>query len=340
MLSPRLIIKKIKDLIRVYNNRPLFLYRIHHYLRIPVSRSVSEHYAKKNMVEYAAKGLNPLWFETYDGSNQICHPDILKIDSDVWMIATPYPYGLEEYENPCLFYGDSIENLKPIDWNPIARPMKNGYGSHLSDPCLFYDEKLFCIYRDTLNYGNRIENRICYRIFDKDKGVSDEKVILSSFDDGLLSPSVVKINGERVLFFVSYIDSSLKLFQKKLSNDMSILDGREVRINNLDKEWKVWHIDLKVINGKIIGLFLIRLVSEFKLIMVRYDYELSCFTVIDDIVVPEAVASQISHCYKSCIIQDGNKILFNFRDKNSVYVTLLLSYGGNDEHKCKYVKYG
>lgn len=39
---------------------------------------------------------------TYDGSGQACHPTVSVFQGKTFMACTPYPYGQDFYENPCL----------------------------------------------------------------------------------------------------------------------------------------------------------------------------------------------------------------------------------------------
>lgn len=88
---------------------------------------------------------------TYDGSDQAVHPDIIYFAGKYWLVVTPYPYGMEEYENPSLYCGTSINSLLSISQNPIDRQKRHEIGSHLSDPCIFeYNNELICVYRENM----------------------------------------------------------------------------------------------------------------------------------------------------------------------------------------------
>ena len=83
--------------------------------------------------------LQALAVDTYDGSNQVVHPDValssLSGADDVpRLIITPYPWGNASFENPSLYEGNGREVwFAPATvTNPIVKPTR-GY---LSDPDL------------------------------------------------------------------------------------------------------------------------------------------------------------------------------------------------------------
>lgn len=327
-LSIRTVLSKCRDLLAAADNKPYFFYRVKHYLKRNVSIRRAKKWAQTNKRFYASKGIEAIWFETYDGSDQLCHPDIAFWKGYYWMVATPYPYGMEEYENPSVFFGKSILDMCPIKNNPVALPSKKGYGSHLSDPCLFCeDQYLYCFYRDTINNGDSIENRICYVKTEKNISFSDEKILLSSFEDGLLSPAVLHVGAELCLFYVSYIGDELSLLKAKLSENMTVEKESVKNVLSKDIEWDIWHFDAKETDGEIEFLLLKRAVNDrkiFKLQKAFFDLEAQQIVLKEDVFLPEELQSVMAHPYKSCIIPNSNKILLSFRDNNSIYVTKVI----------------
>lgn len=86
--------------------------------------------------------LHALALETYDGSDQAVHPDHVRLPVD-WqgatqaLLATPYPFGNANFENPSYYTGyDEEEWTVPSGLtNPIVRPS----GGYLSDPDALFD---------------------------------------------------------------------------------------------------------------------------------------------------------------------------------------------------------
>lgn len=320
------IFKKLSDMSNLFiHNNPLFVYRFHHYIKTNVSKRIAMKYSKKNREFYAHKNIELIWNDTYDCSCQVCHPDIAFWNNEYWMVGTPYPYGLEEYENPSLWHGKSVKELKPYNIAPIAFPTKRGYGSHLSDPCLsVIENNLWCFYRDTVNLGNgTTKNRFCYKVLTSLGNLSDEKELLSSEKDGLLSPAVVLVGKSLFLFFVSYVDTELIVKMSEVNNGV-VDDIVYMNISNIEDDWDVWHFDLKNYYGNIVGLFLLRNKNnktEFKLKKGIIDIRLKTIELTEDIPVEKVLDDFVLHPYKSCLYPDDkNKMLLSYRDKNAVYI--------------------
>lgn len=94
---------------------------------------------------------------TYDGSDEMVHPDALVFPhqwhgSRFWYVATPYPRGNSVFENPSGYSGSGS-----ADWNallgvanPLAMPVS---GAYLSDPDVSFDpvlDELRVYYRQTV----------------------------------------------------------------------------------------------------------------------------------------------------------------------------------------------
>jgi hypothetical protein len=92
---------------------------------------------------------NAIDIATYDGSNQVCHPSVCKYNNSFFLACTPYPYGCEEYENPCIYemtWEGSSSHLA-LAFGPIVKPQKLRY-EYYSDPCIFQcGDELFCAFR-------------------------------------------------------------------------------------------------------------------------------------------------------------------------------------------------
>jgi len=330
-LSVKEILFKGKDMISAAQNPPFFRYRVNHYLKKPVPFKQAKKWANKNRRFYADKGIETIWFETYDGSDQVCHPDIAIWNAQYWMVATPYPYGMEEYENPSLLCGSQMTDMRPVNGNPIASPSQKGYGSHLSDPCLLADGgNLYCFYRDTVNHGESVENRICYKTMCEDLRLSSEKVLMTSFEDGLLSPAVLRVENELCLFYVSYMHGECLLTQSVLSEDMTIKPASAKTILSPSDDWNTWHFDVKATDDGIAFLLLQRSKKDrkkFKLQKGCFDLDTRQIIIKEDVRLPGELREVMEHPYKSCMIPNSNQLLLSFRDKNAVYVTKIIEMG-------------
>lgn len=97
------MIKKLVNFALRIFNPPFFRYSVYHNLRKDVSKEVACKIWKKNKKQYLAEERDFV-VDSYDGSNQWVHPDVSFFDGLYWFVATPYPYGMEEYENPCVYF--------------------------------------------------------------------------------------------------------------------------------------------------------------------------------------------------------------------------------------------
>jgi hypothetical protein len=94
---------------------------------------------------------------TYDGSNQVVHPDLVAFATPWhgqrhWLAITPYPNSQSQFENPSLYVSErgGAWEAAPGVVNPIART-SSGY---LSDPDLVYNaarDELWLYYREDEN---------------------------------------------------------------------------------------------------------------------------------------------------------------------------------------------
>ena len=103
-----------------------------------------------------------LSFRTYEGSGQVVHPDVLRLEGprrrDFWLALTPYPWADEKLENPSIYRSpDGIEWSEPAPGvNPVAaRPPFD----HNCDPDLAWqDEELHLFWLETQRRGYRPDN--------------------------------------------------------------------------------------------------------------------------------------------------------------------------------------
>lgn len=319
---------KFFSLIQTLDNPSCLKYRIHHYIQKTVTVVDAERIAHRNKLFYQNKNLDLIWLNGYDGSFQCCHPDMTFWQNKYWLIATPYPYGMEEYENPCLFSGENISELFPIMNEPIAFPFMKGYGNHLSDPCLLaVDDKLFCFYRDTVNRNGEIENRIFYKTYDTEKKWSDAQLVVSSKEDGILSPAIIAEKDGYFMYFVSFKDKKLKFHRGTLNNKFELISDDECPCRNCPEDMDFWHIGITKEEDGYKGLFLFRGKSNpgnFQLYKAVYDETAKIWEVTAKIDLPSKLLGIIDIPYKSCFIPGKNGILLSFRDVNSRYGMMVM----------------
>lgn len=92
-----------------------------------------------------------LTIPTYDGKNQVVHPDIMLRNGVFYMTITPYPWSNADHENPSIYVSsDGLHFSPPAKGvNPLVQHPDNGYND---DPDLVFNEeseKFFIYYNET-----------------------------------------------------------------------------------------------------------------------------------------------------------------------------------------------
>ena len=211
-MSISVLANKLIVLLGTLKNPFFFLYRVCHYLNKDVPHWIAMSIYKKNLKEYKKECSEEFLIGTYDGSGQAVHPDMAYLNNQYWLVITPYPYGMEEYENPCIYHGEDLKNLV-CPQAPIAIQRKHTQGVHLSDPCFAVNgNKLYCYYRESERKGEREENTIWgipYNNLEKKWGESS--LLLDSIDDKILSPAMIFDNdGKLRIYYVSTIKNKFR----------------------------------------------------------------------------------------------------------------------------------
>ena len=126
---------------------------------------------------------------TLDGSNQCVHPDVVRFLGELYIAYTPYPYGIDFYENPEIAVLDQYGKWIQLEDDTIAKA-GNIEKFYCSDPFLYADDDcLFYFYRIT---DKEIDPKssICYTVFDGKKWHS-EKILTRKFDQDYISPFIL-----------------------------------------------------------------------------------------------------------------------------------------------------
>ncbi len=312
------------------SNPPFFLYRIYHYLNRFVPNRLANYIYKRNKKEYEREGVSDFLLDTFDGSGQSVHPDIAFFRGLYWLTVTPYPYGMEEYENPCIYQGCDLSNLK-VPKAPIAIQHKHTQGTHLSDPCFATNKgTLYCYYRESERKGDIEEHTIWgIQYSESNKCWSEPVLMLDSVDDKILSPAFLfDKEGEQIVFYVSSLNGKYSLVSTKVKSVIEPLT--EHRINGAPEDYYLWHIGITNIidihkdnsdSRDLAGLFLFKSKQTgggMRLYETRNDGVAPDWYVIREVEMPNEIKDIVAFPYKSCYIPKQNgKILLSFRDKKS-----------------------
>ena len=325
--------KRLLSLVKAIRNPPFFLYRLFHYLRIFVPRPISTLIASCNINDYKNGRKNEIIISTYDGSCQAVHPDIIMINNGYWLCITPYPYGMEEYENPCVCKFDKLSNQIDCSNSPIAWPKKHSYGFHLSDPCIFFDGKdIGCLFRDTWRANGQSFNALCLSYYDKHEW-SEPIMLLSSTYDPLLSPALLIDDNGYYLIYTALNNN--KLLLREFKKDCQLVRSLEITCDGLPQGYSVWHISIVFNNNldklwcgnsSLLGVFLLRNGAEFKLYLASALDSRSNWSIDREVVLPDWFKTDVKIVYKSCFIPNTKELLVSFRDKYDRYRFCIVSY--------------
>lgn len=309
-------------------NPPLFYYRLHHYMNVPVTKEKAIKFRKKSRYGLKFENASILDFATYDGSGQAVHPNCLFFYGKLWCVLTPYPYGMEEYENPCIYFGDTLDNLSEYANNPISVRRKNAHGTHLSDPVLFsFNDRLYCCYRSTeKKETGLINNAILYKeiiIKDNEINLSKEGQIIASTDNQLLSPAFFTSENNIVLAFPDFFNSNDSLLGYCITDSLTVKDPFVMKCINVPDGYGIWHIDVKNDGNQIKGLFLLKDIKkgrDFKLFFSRMvEVNKGIWELEREIVIPKSIDRIKMHLYKSSFIPNSEDIILSIKDKKSRY---------------------
>ena len=311
-------------LAREVKNPPLFLYHLFHYINKLVPYPVAKKIANRNEYQFAKQLTGDLIVITADGSNQVVHPDIDIYKDGVAFICTPYPYAMEEYENPCLFYGKNINSLEPV-LCPLDVQSKHTQGVHMSDPCVVTSgNKLLCIYRETQYKDDYIYLKEI-SINGSDVESSERVLLLSTKGEYVLSPAVLITDTEMLMYHVhtNKYTSQLILNNFNLKN-YKFIEKQILSIESEPKGYYLWHIGVNAADCKknietdssMRGLFLYvdqKDNKHLKLFMSE-SVDGSCWRIASEVMIPESIKQIIKFPYKSCYNPEDGRILLSFRD--------------------------
>ena len=232
-----------------------------------------------------------------------------------YLTATPFPYSINTYENPCVYVQKSETEYEMIH-GPIEYPESSGK-DYLNDPCLYTDEELIIFYRHTfVESGRETKNLLMLsKSFD---GLSWSKptILLRDGGDTLLSPAVIYLNNQYILFYVKKIDEEYHIMQRSGTMYNLWREEHRCQILGLPEDYMVWHISVSKIDGILKGLFTVRnKFGEYKLFLTDYSETLN-WVVDKEIKLREIDYSKIRITYKSTFCQDGSFIIAVRDDKN------------------------
>jgi hypothetical protein len=182
---------------------------------------------------------------------QYAHPDIVFHDGRFLLAATPYPFGIDLYENPEVF-----ESIDGKAWSlafSVHLAVREKRYQHLSDPDLFFYNNIpYLIYRKCKRSGpNAYDELYLQKIT---LGVPSPRLLLIDTKGSLLSPSAVVLMDCILLFAVSNMTGKAGILKRYIIDmDFQVQGCVDVTIEAAN----VWHIDIIPWEGRLVGVFLL-----------------------------------------------------------------------------------
>lgn len=193
---------------------------------------------------------------TYDGLDQSTHPTICKYNGIYYLAATPFPYGNDLYENPCVYKSKDGEHFAPIEGGyPLVKPSEHDQLIYLSDPYLYVEkDKLCLIYRECAYYDNDSYIANLYKIeMDKEDKWS-KPVKIFECCSGAMSPCLTTEGEKQFLYYVSFSGNNTILMKKSIDDD----EEETVLVEGIPFDMMLWHIDIfRMEDSTVTGLFTI-----------------------------------------------------------------------------------
>ena len=202
--------------------------------------------------EPVIEGPRPVLLETFDGSGQVVHPDVVSTPRG-WgarrrhLAITPYPFGRAEKENPSVFEGDDGEQwaIPGGATNPVALPTA---GTYLSDPDQLWipeSRELWMYYREVTATDNVI---LLTRSSDGAQW-SPAVEIVRAASHQIVSPTVVR-RGPRDWMMWSVNSGTVgcraptTTVELRRSED-GVAWSAPVTVPLVQPGWWLWHIDVQ-----------------------------------------------------------------------------------------------
>ena len=295
---------------------------------------ISYQIKKTNEKYYFNHKIDKIQIKTYDGSDQVVHPDVVFWRDTYWLVCTPYPYSIDSYENPSIYKGDTPYSFfAPQDCiNPVALPSQIKVGNHISDPCIYdYHDKLYVIYRDTTKDCDIFYQRL-YSVSSVDGSIwSDPLLIASSNTDSLISPAIITNERELYLYHIRLTtEFGGDLVFSSSMDGQSFNNESHINCSNIPTNMTIWHIAILTSHNYskklpanddayyLIGLFTLRQIGDrdkFKLFWAKSSRIGGDWEIINEFFLPSYILRNDFVYYKSAVIPHSGDVILSFHDK-------------------------
>ena len=212
------------------------------------------------------EGSRLITIPTYDGKNQVVHPDIITHDGLFYLTITPYPWSDVNHENPSFYSSADGLNFAPTGVNPIVDHPKGGYND---DPDLIIDplSGAFSIYYNETPKGYDVQYLAMLRSPDGVSWTDHRELVAFRTKKGepfIVSPAIVYYAGHYFMFHVE-VDTDEKAHSPNLcrndphrhvirvmfSEDGVTWDKHKDEGINIDfpADFNPWHMNIVEGNG-------------------------------------------------------------------------------------------
>ena len=305
------------------------------YLNRPLPKWMAKSISSTNKKEFEKQGDVRLILESYDGSDQVVHPDFLRWNKKLWLICTPYPYGNNKCENPSVFVGERLTALSPACKNPIDYPSSKSRGSILSDPCFFEnDGKLFICYRERIQGKETVTYNLHIKSSADGSNWSNKATIKSTQTadaDPLISPAIINYDGTNYLYHVRAKGLGGDIVLSELDEQLKSKEVKTLACRGLPEGFLIWHIGLHSSRytkntektDKILGLFTVRNGKESRVYAAFQESPEQDWIIDKEICVPKSIKETCRELYKCSYTPDGKIALSFFDEKNRLALVII-----------------
>ena len=193
--------------------------------------------------------------QTYDGSGQATHPDMVYFKEGwkgykYWMAVTPYYKTTEPLENPSILASNDGNNWVVPEGvtNPLVKKPDIG---HNCDCDMIYNaavDELWIYYVE----ANDVDTSRLYLLKSKDGVQWSEKKELFWLPGYQILGQTIEYNSKDKIFYMWYIDNDHGKAVRRSSTDGEVWSTEEVifKLNMPGTEYTPWHLDVKYIPSK------------------------------------------------------------------------------------------
>ncbi|MCR1147431.1 hypothetical protein [Clostridium botulinum] len=252
--------------------------------------------------------------KTYDGSNQLTHPDILYDKNGIfnhkyWLAFTPYPYYNDKLENPSIVVSE--DGKKFVETKGIKNPLddlrnEKNFKAHLSDTdIMFRNNELILHY--VYNVSGVLGPAKFYQVKSKD-GInwSRPKLVYKTHKNKEgYSPTFVSENNTIKMWY--YEGENKLMYTESEDEEKSWKPIKKCNINM--GNWRGWHVDIIKTNIGYEGLICARLpkLNQRALFYVKSKDGINWKTSKNPLIFPKKNSWDSKDIYRSTFIIDKNK---------------------------------